>query len=119
VYSEHLTVIAVTASNTWGLLLLVVLLGYGLVELPRHIWLMSTTGHLLQVCTCKCALVKWVQKTYFDIDKLSSDKNDAEETVASAYRDANDVLDALPANHPHREYAQTIIQKVIITTMYR
>ncbi len=66
------------------------------------------------MCMSACGMV---QKTYFDIDKLSSDKNDAEETVASAYRDANDVLDALPANHPHREYAQTIIQKVTMASL--
>ena len=32
---DNLKVICITASNTWGLFLLVILLGYGLIEIPR------------------------------------------------------------------------------------
>lgn len=53
-----------------------------------------------------------LQKAYFDIEKLSSDRNDAEEALREAYRDANDVLDALPNTHPFHKYAETIIQRV-------
>lgn len=30
--------IVIAASNTWGLLMLVVMLGYGLVDVPRWLW---------------------------------------------------------------------------------
>ena len=66
-------VLIVSASNTWGLFLLVVLLGYGLVEVPRQLWQMGNRGYR-------------VQKAYFDIDKLSTDKNDAEEAIHEVYR---------------------------------
>ncbi|KAI6197513.1 hypothetical protein M3Y94_01232900 [Aphelenchoides besseyi] len=70
------------ASNTWGLFLLVVLLGYGLVEVPRQLWQMGNKGYRLQ-------------KTYFDIEKLSTDKNDAEETIHELYNECKEVLNLL------------------------
>jgi hypothetical protein len=41
---DHLKVLLVSASNTWGLFILVVLLGYGLIEVPRHFWQMGRRG---------------------------------------------------------------------------
>ncbi|RCN24735.1 LMBR1-like region, partial [Ancylostoma caninum] len=70
---EHLKVILVSASNTWGLFLLVVLLGYGFVELPRSLWHMGSRDYRLN-------------KTYFNIDKMSSDKSEAEEGIKETYR---------------------------------
>ena len=49
IFSEHFKVIGITASNTWGLFILVALLGYGLVELPRQVWLSSSHQHTMQV----------------------------------------------------------------------
>ena len=59
--SLHLTwdrtkAIAAAASNTWGLFVLVLLLGYGLVEVPRNLWNRSQRGYQLhhtyfKVCT--------------------------------------------------------------------
>lgn len=60
--------IGVTASNTWGLFLLVLLLGYGLVEVPRSIWNNSKRGYTLS-------------KTQFKIAKLSTEKSEAEEEL--------------------------------------
>ena len=40
--------IAASASNTWGLFVLVLMLGYGLVEVPRNCWNRSQKG--FQVC---------------------------------------------------------------------
>ncbi len=36
-FSENLPSLLATASNTWGLLILTLLLGYGLVEVPRSV----------------------------------------------------------------------------------
>ena len=40
--------IAAAASNTWGLFVLVLLLGYGLIEVPRNLWNRSQRGYQLQ-----------------------------------------------------------------------
>ena len=60
--------IGITASNTWGLFLLVLLLGYGLVEVPRHFWAQSRKGYLLNF-------------TYFQIAKLSLERSEATEEL--------------------------------------
>ena len=44
-----------TASNTWGLLILTVLLGYGLVEVPRSLWNASRRRYTLNHCYFKAA----------------------------------------------------------------
>lgn len=90
----------VSASNTWGLFLLTILLGYGLVEVPRQLWHIGSKGNRLL-------------KAYFDVDKLSSDKNDAEETLKEVYREAREVLNILQ-NHRGgaRSQAQQIISKI-------
>ena len=38
---EDLSGLAIAASNTWGLLILVLMAGYGLVEFPRSLWNLS------------------------------------------------------------------------------
>ncbi|WKX94474.1 hypothetical protein Q1695_011613 [Nippostrongylus brasiliensis] len=96
--TEHLKVILVSASNTWGLFLLVVLLGHGFVELPRTLWNMGNRDYRLN-------------KTYFNIDKMSSDKNEAEECVKEAYRETRAVLNVLKNERGAREKAQIIISK--------
>lgn len=67
-YRQKLKAIASSASNTWGLFLLVLLLGYALVEVPRTLWNNSKRGYTLEYC-------------YFKAAKLSVEKCEAEETV--------------------------------------
>ena len=73
---SQLKVLAITASNTWGLFLLVLLLGYGLVDIPRSCWLASKRGIQLSL-------------SYFKVAKLSTEKSEAEENL-------EDVLDVSP-----------------------
>ncbi|MFH4980091.1 hypothetical protein AB6A40_006800 [Gnathostoma spinigerum] len=96
--AEHLKIILISASNTWGLFLLVVLLGYGLVEVPRHLLHMSNKGYLLS-------------RVYFDIDCLSAEKNDAEDAVSDVYREANAVRELLRDNRLLSEHCDTIMSK--------
>ncbi|XP_058791074.1 LMBR1 domain-containing protein 2 homolog [Phymastichus coffea] len=91
--------IASSASNTWGLFLLVLLLGYALVEVPRGLWNASKPGYTLNY-------------SYFKAAKLSIEKYEAEENV-------DDVLESLQAanlsinsGHPFNRYLETIFQKV-------
>lgn len=44
---DGLKIVCISASNTWGLFLLVVLLGYGLVEIPRACFNTSQHGRTL------------------------------------------------------------------------
>ena len=67
-YREKLKIIGVTASNTWGLFVLVLMLGYGLVEVPRSMWNNAKRGHKLS-------------GTYFKIAKLSTEKTEAQEAL--------------------------------------
>lgn len=67
-FREKLKVIGVTASNTWGLFLLVLLLGYGLVEVPRLVWNNAKHQYMLS-------------RTYFKIAKQSTEKTEAEENL--------------------------------------
>uniref|UniRef100_A0A915PT97 Uncharacterized protein n=1 Tax=Setaria digitata TaxID=48799 RepID=A0A915PT97_9BILA len=97
-FMEHLKVIIISASNTWGLFLLVVLLGYGLIEVPRQFWQMGSRDYRLN-------------KTYFDIDKLSADKNDADDTLQELYKEARSVLMLLCNEHILRGYAETVVAK--------
>ncbi|CAG9856412.1 unnamed protein product [Phyllotreta striolata] len=96
---SKLKAIASSASNTWGLFLLVLLLGYALVEVPRRLW--NKSNHSLTLT-----------ESYFKAAKLSYDKCEAEETV-------DDILESLQAislriqpGHPLYGYLETILQKV-------
>jgi len=65
----YLKIIGITASNTWGLLLLVFLMGYGLVEVPRTTW--NTARLEFQMA-----------HAYFKISKLSVEREEAEEQLS-------------------------------------
>ena len=77
---DYLKVLAVTASNTWGLSLLVLLLGYGLIDVPRSCW------H-------SARLRQRLARTYFSLAKMSLERAEAEETL-------EDVLDVSRNNVP-------------------
>ncbi|CAJ0564635.1 unnamed protein product, partial [Mesorhabditis spiculigera] len=95
---ESLIIIVVSASNTWGLLLLVVLLGHGLVDLPRQLWHTAATEYRLN-------------KTFFDVNKLSGDKHEAEDALKEVYREARAVLNLVKNEHSLRGKAQTIVSR--------
>uniref|UniRef100_A0A914RVM6 Uncharacterized protein n=1 Tax=Parascaris equorum TaxID=6256 RepID=A0A914RVM6_PAREQ len=95
---EHVKVMIISASNTWGLFMSVVLLGYGLVEVPRQLWLMGVKGYRLN-------------KTYFELDKLSAEKNEAEDALKEVYQEARSVLSLLRNDHALRECAQIVLAK--------
>ena len=74
----QLKVIGITASNTWGLLLLVFLMGYGLVEVPRSVWRASKLDYQ-------------IAHIYFKVSKMSTEKEEAEEKLS-------EVLSVSPLN---------------------
>ncbi|XP_051552333.1 G-protein coupled receptor-associated protein LMBRD2B-like isoform X2 [Myxocyprinus asiaticus] len=95
-----LRTIGITAANTWGLFLLVLLLGYGLVEIPRSYWRASCHGQLLA-------------KTYFKAAKLMTEKADAEENLEDVIEEVRTINETIKYNHPLRKCIDTILRKVI------
>uniref|UniRef100_A0A8C6US86 LMBR1 domain containing 2b n=1 Tax=Neogobius melanostomus TaxID=47308 RepID=A0A8C6US86_9GOBI len=94
----ELQTIGITAANTWGLFLLVLLLGYGLVEIPRSYWNGSRHGHMLI-------------KTYFKASKLMTEKADAEENLEDVMEEVRKVSESIKYNHPLRKCVDTILRK--------
>ncbi|KAK7895774.1 hypothetical protein WMY93_021099 [Mugilogobius chulae] len=97
-YMYELQTIGITAANTWGLFLLVLLLGYGLVEIPRSYWNASRHGHMLI-------------KTYFKASKLMTEKADAEENLEDVMEEVRKVSESIKYNHPLRKSVDTILRK--------
>ncbi|XP_046818597.1 LMBR1 domain-containing protein 2 homolog [Vespa crabro] len=96
---QKLKAIASSASNTWGLFLLVLLLGYALVEVPRGLWNTSKPGYTLHY-------------SYFKIAKLSSDKCEAEETVDDILESLQVATISIGPGHPYHSNLETIFQKI-------
>ncbi|XP_065155448.1 LMBR1 domain-containing protein 2 homolog isoform X2 [Atheta coriaria] len=94
-----LKAIASSASNTWGLFLLVLLLGYALVAVPRSLWNNSSHSYVLN-------------HAYFKAAKLSSDKAEAEETVDDVLESLQAISKVVNASHPMYQQLETILQKV-------
>ncbi|CAI9728580.1 Hypothetical predicted protein [Octopus vulgaris] len=95
---DKIKVIGVTASNTWGLFLLVLLLGYGLVEVPRTVWNSSKRGHMLS-------------RTQFKIAKLSTEKSEAEEALEDVLEEIKRASESIRYNHYLRRHVDTILLK--------
>lgn len=96
----NLKVIIISSSNTWGLFLLVVLLGYGLVELPR--FLINSSRHFQSL-----------NRHYFRVGKLNAEKCEAEEKLDDVLEEIHQVHTALGTNdhEPLRRYLAKIIEK--------
>ncbi|XP_043968324.1 G-protein coupled receptor-associated protein LMBRD2B-like isoform X1 [Gambusia affinis] len=94
----QLQTIGITAANTWGLFLLVLLLGYGLVEIPRSYWFSSSNSFLLA-------------KTYFKVAKLATEKASAEEDLADVMEEVADLNESVRFNHSLRKCVDTILTK--------
>uniref|UniRef100_A0A8C4M4C7 LMBR1 domain containing 2 n=1 Tax=Equus asinus TaxID=9793 RepID=A0A8C4M4C7_EQUAS len=95
---NQLQTIGIAAANTWGLFLLVLLLGYGLVEIPRSYWNGAKRGYLLM-------------KTYFKAAKLMTEKADAEEALEDVMEEVCKVNGSIKYNHPLRKCVDTILKK--------
>ncbi|EDO45173.1 predicted protein [Nematostella vectensis] len=95
---SQLAIIGITASNTWGLLLLVLLMGYGLVEIPRNVWNAASLDYQLA-------------HTYFKVSKLSVEREEAEEQLADVLEEVRQASENIRYNDPLRECIDTIIKK--------
>ncbi|CAB3380908.1 LMBR1 domain-containing protein 2 homolog isoform X2 [Cloeon dipterum] len=94
-----LKAIASSASNTWGLFLLVLLLGHALVEVPRSLWRASSYNYSLN-------------KAYFRTAKLSSERSEAEEAVDDVLEHLQSVTLSIGPGHYLHRHLETIMQKI-------
>nr|SVE91664.1 EOG090X03B7 [Daphnia sinensis] len=94
-----LKAIAASASNTWGLFWLVLLLGYGLVDIPRSVWRSAIPGPLLS-------------RLYFKAAKLNAEKSEAEENLEDYLEALQVALTRIPPSDPLRKNAETISDKL-------
>uniref|UniRef100_A0A669BK92 LMBR1 domain containing 2a n=1 Tax=Oreochromis niloticus TaxID=8128 RepID=A0A669BK92_ORENI len=94
-----LQTIGITAANTWGLFLLVLLLGYGLVEIPRSYWLSSSHDYMLS-------------KSYFKVAKMANEKAEADEKLADVMEEVAGIHASVRQNHFLRKYVDIILTKV-------
>lgn len=95
---KNLKVIGITASNTWGLFLLVLLLGYGLVDVPRSLWNKANSDLNLK-------------QIYFKLAKLHGEKCDAEEKLEDVLNEIKTIAEKIRYNHPMRNYVDLIVKK--------
>merc|ERR1719228_77825 len=99
--------IAAAASNTWGLTLLVLMMGYGLVEVPRTLWNASKRGYSLN-------------QAYFKVSKLWGEKNDAEGTLEEVLVSVEGVNRTLEVEQGQlRDKLEIIMRKVPLEMMER
>uniref|UniRef100_A0A1B6CP33 LMBR1 domain-containing protein 2 homolog n=1 Tax=Clastoptera arizonana TaxID=38151 RepID=A0A1B6CP33_9HEMI len=96
---QKLKAIASSASNTWGLFLLILLLGYALVEIPRNLWLSGSRHYTLH-------------HAYFRAAKLSADKCEAEETLDDILESVQSVANSIRPGDPLQGNLETIIMKI-------
>lgn len=94
-----LKAIAASASNTWGLFWLVLLLGYGLVDIPRSIWHSAMPGPLLM-------------RLHFKAAKLNAEKSEAEENLEDYLEALQVALNRISASDPLRKSVETIADKL-------
>jgi len=99
IFRYKLKAIAASASNTWGLFWLVLLLGYGLVDIPRSVWRSSQPAPLLT-------------RMYFKAAKLNAERSEAEENLEDFLESLQGALNSLQSTDPLRKNAETIWDKV-------
>ncbi|ETP10505.1 hypothetical protein F441_13870 [Phytophthora nicotianae CJ01A1] len=81
--------LAMAASNTYGLLWVIALLGYGLVEIPRGFWIRRLDGAQLQILHFEAVqLQNERMEARFEYDDVVADVHDAYQRMVQAESDA-------------------------------
>lgn len=86
------------SSNMWGLFVLILLLGYGLVEVPRQLWRKANQAVALKFCA-------------FNAVRLEGDLSEAQDELRKTLRQVRTIDAAMPRNDPYRKYLAEILQK--------
>ena len=103
---ERTKAIAAAASNTWGLFVLVLMLGYGLVEVPRNLWMRTKRGYQLN-------------RAYFKVAKLMTERTDADEALDDALIAANAISAIVDQQDMRRPHVEEILKRIPVEMMER
>lgn len=90
--------VLIITSNTWGLLALVLLLGYGIVDIPRHLWASSDIKRKLRHLQFKAA-------------KLSTEIAEAESTEETINGDVRAMAGRVKQGDALRKYVNIVLLK--------
>jgi len=90
-------VTAIAASTTWGLFLLVLMLGYGLVQVPLSVYNHSRTSYMLSY-------------VHFKLSQLYNEKIDIEERLESLVDEASKLSLQIKYNDPLRPCLEQIVK---------
>ena len=71
--STGINALVTTSANTWGLFILVLLLGYGLIDVPRSLWYFGRLDYKLQ-------------KAYFQVAKLRNESEETKEALEDVFK---------------------------------
>lgn len=85
-------------SNAWGLCLLILTLGYGLVTVPKKVWHRSSVK-------------KRISKYYFDVGKAKGKLNNAREDLFKVLCMLKSYDTYMDTSDPYRKYVDVIISK--------
>ncbi|GAU87109.1 LMBR1-1 [Ramazzottius varieornatus] len=96
---DKLYTLEIMASNTWGLFLVVLLLGYGLVEVPRSLWVTADVEHQLNY-------------TKFKLAKVYTEKMDTEETAGTMFEEIKRTSEQISDDNKRlRKFMDVIVSK--------
>lgn len=100
---SELLSIAMIASNTWGLAALIILLGFGLVDIPKQ---MKT----------KASQSKLMRRYQFKAAKLNSELQEAKETHEEVMAEVKRAAGTIKQGSPLRKYINIILLKANMLT---
>lgn len=85
-------------SNAWGLCLLILTLGYGLVTIPKKVWHRSSVK-------------KRISKYYFDVGKAKGKLDNARDDFLKTLRLLKSYDTYMDTSDPFRKYVDTILKR--------
>ncbi|KAJ1678780.1 hypothetical protein EV182_003372, partial [Spiromyces aspiralis] len=97
-YGQALTAFLMSAANFWGLLLVVVFMGCGLVAIPRQLWHLSDINYKLRSLST-------------ELNRLRNKLEDAQFELEDALKTARSVASRVADNDALRPYAQIILRE--------
>jgi hypothetical protein len=95
--ASNFKVTVVAASTTWGLFLLVLMLGYGLVQVPSTVYNHSRTTYALS-------------QIHFKLSQLYNEKIDIEERLETLIEEVSKLCRQIKYNDPLRPCLEQIVQ---------
>ncbi|CAH8510387.1 unnamed protein product [Dicrocoelium dendriticum] len=95
---SYLKVLLITAANTWGLFLVVLFLGYGLIEVPRSLWIAGKP-------------IASLHRAYFVLNQKSVELADEEEKLREIIWKVDYLKTRLPVSHPLQPHVLVVYKQ--------